>query len=91
MPDGTTLWKPIEFLSKSFNAAERSKAAHAGELLSFVGALKLFKPFLMGVPFSVMTASSALAWLKTSRDLSPSFQRWWVHQLLRFHHSTPSG
>jgi len=79
LPDTTTLWKPIEFRSKSFSAAERSKAAHTRELLSFVSALKYFKPFLAGVPFSVITDSSALAWLKTSQDQSPCFQRWWAY------------
>ena len=29
------------------------------------------------MPFSVITDSSALAWLKTSKDQSPCFQRWW--------------
>ena len=29
------------------------------------------------MPFSVNTGSSALAWLKTSRDQSPCYQRWW--------------
>ena len=49
LPDGTSPWRPIEFRSKSFNTAERKKAAHERELLSFVAALKYFKPFLAGV------------------------------------------
>ena len=28
LPDETALWRPIEFRSKSFNTAERKKAAH---------------------------------------------------------------
>ena len=47
-------------------------------MLSFIGALKYFKQFLAGVPFNVITDSSALAWLKTSRDQSPCFERWWA-------------
>ena len=78
LPDGSTLWRPIEFCSESFSAAEREKAAHARELLSFVGASRYFKSFLAGVPFSVITDSSALAWLKSSREQSP-FQRWWAY------------
>ena len=77
--DGTQLWRSVEFRSKSFNPAKRKKAAHTWERLSFVGALKYFKPFLAGIPFSVITNSSALAWLKTSRDQSPCFQRWWAY------------
>jgi hypothetical protein len=46
-------------------------------LLSFVGGLKYFQSFLTGMPFSVITDSSALAWLKTSKDQPPCFQRWW--------------
>ena len=79
LSDGTTLWRPIEFRSKSFSTPERKQAAYARELISFIGALKYFQPFLAGAPFSVITDSSALAWLKTSRDQSPCFQRWWAY------------
>ena len=79
LDDETTLRRPIEFRSKSFSSAERQKAAHTRELLSFVGALKYFKSFLAGIPFSVITDSSAVAWLKSSREQSPSFQRWWAY------------
>jgi len=61
LPDTTTVWRPIEFRSMSFNTSERSRAAHARELLSFIGGLKYFRPFLSGVPFSVITDASALA------------------------------
>jgi hypothetical protein len=40
LPDESSLWRPIEFRCKSFNSAERTKAAHEWELPSFVGALK---------------------------------------------------
>ena len=76
LPDSTIIWRPMEFRSKSFSTLERSWAAHARELLTFIGGLKYFRPFLLGVPFSVITDSSALAWLKTSRDQSPCLQRW---------------
>ena len=79
MPNGTTLWRPIEFRSKSFNEAERRKVADEREVLSFVGALKYFKNFLAGVPFSVITDSTALAWLHRSKEPSPCFQRWWTY------------
>jgi hypothetical protein len=79
LPDETKLWRPIEFRSKSFSAPERKKAAHIRELLSFVGGLKYFKSFLAGVPFEVVTDSSAVAWLKSSREQSPSFERWWAY------------
>ena len=73
------MWRPIEFRSKRFSPADRGKAAHTRELLSFVGALRYFKSFLAGIPFEVITDSSAVAWLKNGREQSPSFQRWWAH------------
>ena len=79
LDDGTPVWKSIEFRSKSFNTADRNRAAHTRELLSFISALKYFKPFLAGVHFSVITDSSALAWLKNSKDQSPCFQPWWAY------------
>ena len=79
LDDGTTLWKPIELRSKSFSAPEHAKPAHTSELLSFIGALKYFKPFLSGVSFSGIADSSALAWLKQSKAQSPCFERWWAY------------
>ena len=79
LDDGTQLWRPIEFRSKSFNTVEQKKAAHTRELLFFVGGMKCFKPFLAGIHFSVITDSSALAWLKTGREQSPCYERWWAY------------
>jgi len=41
LADGSTVWKPIEFRSKSFNTSQRGKAAHTRELLSFVGGVEV--------------------------------------------------
>ena len=77
--DQTTLWRPVEFRSKSFNTSERQRAADPRELLSFVVGLKNIRPFLIGFPSSVITNSSALAWLRTNRDQSPCLQRLWTY------------
>ena len=60
--------------ARKVNTADRNKAAHTRELLSFISALKYFKQFLADVYFSVITDSSALACLKNSKDQSPCFQ-----------------
>ena len=80
-PSPTTiqLWRRIEFHSRSFNPADRKKAAHTRELLSFVGVLKYLKPFPAGINFSFITDLCALAWLKASHEQSFLFQRWWAY------------
>ncbi|KIY96367.1 hypothetical protein MNEG_11595 [Monoraphidium neglectum] len=63
-------------ISRSLNAAEQRYEASKGEMLAAVWAIKQFRPFLYGVPFTLVTDHAALKWLFTNPHVTGQYARW---------------
>ena len=63
-------------ISRSLNAAESRYEASKGEMLAAVWAMKQFRCYLMGVPFTLVTDHAALKWLLTNPNLTGQYARW---------------
>ena len=66
----------IAYASKTLQGAELNYSPTDGELLAIVWAVKLFRPYLYGVQFTIVTDHKALKWLLTSRNLSGKLARY---------------
>lgn len=66
----------IAYWSKVLNKAERNYTTTEKECLAFVGALKNFRPYLIGQKFQVITDHSALKWLKNVKEPTSRLMRW---------------
>jgi hypothetical protein len=73
-PDG--LLYPIEFRSRKFTSAQTRYCAHEREFLAVLMALRELRCYLRGVPFTLQTDNSAVAHIKTSRELTSKYARW---------------
>ena len=62
--------------SRALNKAEKSYPATKLECLAIVWAVAKFRPYLMAMPFEVLTDHYALQWLKTIRTGSALLHRW---------------
>lgn len=67
---------PIAFMSKKLNAAQRNYSVTELECLAAVLAIKKFRAYVEGMPFTVITDHSSLKWLMEQRDLSGRLARW---------------
>ena len=68
--------QPIAYLSKKMNAAERNYPVHEQELLAVVCALREWRHYLHGQPFTVLTDHNSLQHLHTQPHLSRRQIRW---------------
>eukprot|EP00884_Botryococcus_braunii_P008935 jgi/Botrbrau1/18042/Bobra.0062s0030.1 len=66
----------IAYASKTLQGAELNYCPTDGELLAIVWAVKLFRPYLYGVHFTIVTDHKALKWLLTTRNLSGKLARY---------------
>jgi hypothetical protein len=73
-PNG--LLYPIEYRSRKFTPVQSRYSAHEREFLAVLMALRELRCYLRGVPFTLQTDNSALAQIKSSRELSSKYQRW---------------
>jgi len=71
-------WKPVEFWSKKFSAAQRNYHPAEKETCAIVYALQHWRHLLFGQVFTVVTDKSASAYLQTKslEQLSPRDQQW---------------
>jgi len=74
---------PCAFASKKFNKAERNYTTEERELLAVIHGLKLFRCYLEGVHFTIVTDHNPLKYFDSKTDLSPRQARW-AHYLARF-------
>ncbi len=66
----------IAYLSKTLNASQRRYCTTNKELLAVVTAVELFKYYLTGRHFTVVTDHASLPWLRNFRELEGVVARW---------------
>ena len=74
---------PCAFASKKFLPAEQNYTTEERELLAIIQALKLFRCYLEGNHFTIVTDHHPLRYFDTKTDLSPRQARW-AQYLSRF-------
>lgn len=68
--------KPVAFESRKLTPAERNYPVHEKENLAMVHALKLWRHYLIGRHFTILTDNHALKFLQTQPHLSGPQARW---------------
>src|SRR3954462_5695793 len=76
--------KPVAFESRQMSPAEKNYAVHEKELLAIVHALKVWRHYLEGQQFPVVTDHQSLHYLQTQDKLNRRQARW--VQLLQAYH-----
>ncbi|KAE8985265.1 hypothetical protein PR001_g22938 [Phytophthora rubi] len=76
MQDQGRGWQPVAFASKVNSNAEANYSITELECLAVVWAVKLFRPYLYGRAFTIITDHSALKWLMTRPNLAGRLHRW---------------
>lgn len=71
--------RPIAFLSKKMDKAERNYPVHEQELLAIMNALKAWRHYLGGRHFTVLSDHESLQYVKTSEMATPRQVRWASH------------
>ncbi|KAE8963471.1 hypothetical protein PF011_g29019 [Phytophthora fragariae] len=69
-------WQPIAYASKVNSSAESNYSITELECLAVVWSVKLFRPYLYGRAFVIITDHSALKWLMTRPNLAGRLHRW---------------
>jgi len=68
--------RPIAFMSKKLNKAQRNYTVTELECMAVVLAIKKFRMYIDGHSFKVVTDHSSLRWLMNQSDLSGRLARW---------------
>src|SRR5207302_9732052 len=76
--------KPVAFESRQMSPAEKNYAVHEKELLAIVHALKVWRHYLEGQEFNVITDHQSLQYLQTQDKLNRRQARW-VELLQAYH------
>lgn len=66
----------VSCISRSLNCHERRYPAWKGELQAAVWGMKMFRPYLHGREFTLVTDHRPLLWLMTSEHLAGQQERW---------------
>lgn len=74
--DETGAEKPIAYMSKKLNSAQRNYSVTERECLAAVEAIKKFRCYLELQDFEVVTDHSSLLWLMKQPDLTGRLARW---------------
>ncbi|KAE9031891.1 hypothetical protein PR001_g10851 [Phytophthora rubi] len=69
-------WQPIAYASKVNSSAESNYSITELECFAVVWSVKLFRPYLYGRMFVIITDHSALKWLMTRPNLAGRLHRW---------------
>jgi hypothetical protein len=76
MQDQGQRCQPMAFASKVNNNAEANYSITELECVAVVWAVKLFRPYLYGRTFEIITDHAALKWLMTRPNLAGRLHRW---------------
>ncbi|OWZ03214.1 Retrovirus Polyprotein [Phytophthora megakarya] len=68
--------QPVSYASKVASETEANYGITELECLAVVWAIKLYRPYLYGQRFTIVTDHSALKWLMTSPNLAGKLHRW---------------
>jgi hypothetical protein len=68
--------KPVAFVSKRLSAAETNYSIRDKELLAVTHALRQFRVYLLGAPFTVSTDHESLKYLLSQKELTGRLARW---------------
>lgn len=63
-------------ISRSLNVHERQYVSYKGELLACVWACRIFRQYLHGRHFTIITDHEPLKWLMAKKDLTGQYARW---------------
>ena len=74
----------VAYFSRIFSKSERRYCVTRRELLAVVTAVRHFKYYLCGVPFTIRTDHAALQWLMSFREPEGQVARW-LEELQSFH------
>lgn len=68
--------RPIAYMSKKLNSAQRNYTITELECLAAVLSVKKFRGYVEGMQFKVITDHASLKWLMDQKDLSGRLARW---------------
>lgn len=68
--------RPISYMSKKLNAAQRNYSITELECYAAVLSVKKFRAYIEGHPFTIITDHASLKWLMGCTDLSGRLARW---------------
>ena len=66
----------VACISRSNNKHEANYSSYEGEMLCAVWAVKTFRHYLHGTPFTLVTDHQPLTWLMTNPNLTGKYMRW---------------
>lgn len=66
----------MSYASRHLNKAEQNYSATEQECLTVVFAARQFRPYIFGIPFTVVTDQASLTWLMTTKNPSGRLTRW---------------
>lgn len=68
--------RPISYVSQKLNDVQKRYTVTELECLAALIAIKKFRPYVEGLPFTVITDHASLKWLMSQKDLSGRLARW---------------
>lgn len=68
--------RPIAFMSKKLNSAQRNYSVTELECLAAMLSVKRFRGYIEGMEFKIITDHASLKWLMGQKDLSGRLARW---------------
>lgn len=68
--------RPIAYVSTKLNKAQRNYSITELECYAAILCVKKFRPYIEGLPFTIITDHSSLKWLMGQKDLSGRLARW---------------
>lgn len=73
--DGTL--KPVAYYSRQTSPEEQHFTSYELETLAVISSLVKFRPYLLGIPFTIVTDCNSLRATFLKRDMIPRVARWW--------------